>query len=460
METIKYKNEKEYTFESSRLEGESVFELNHLESPIKFCTLNDFNPQVTDGYKNATPIDSNTSSIVTYINSQHDGLYSNNDRTAINTLDRRESAKDIANFVRETIGGFDNNTFANLDISEGVDIYNLTPEEAAKISVNLVRELSNYDHLSVKLSDGFDKFTSSFNNPILSQKVRDTFNKYYTSKGDKSSVLQLLTSLRDKPNTPNGVCRNYAHATKIIFDALKEVQDPEKTKLSDIYCITQSGKMPEGPHMWNVFIANTDDGIAFCPADPTETRSFDDPALCRVYIEKIIEFFSNRNRWKLHETGDILEWEERKAEREQQENLAQIPEEWKTKNEEELPPTEFEIERATNKRCEALKPLKEIYQFYKDSASEYAKFSSSFIDTSNPNDQSLQTIQHFLEKASELSDLLQSHNIIAEDSEMIKSFLERISTLEAPSIESQTGRIEKLSKVGRGVMSLFKSLRR
>lgn len=137
----------------------------------------------------------------------------------------------------------------------------LTPEQAVKLSVWLVQDVSKYSH-------------------------HETGRTTADTKSDLSTTMELLRDgivNKDNPNWQgNGVCRNVAANVKVVFDALKSNQG-EYSMLANTYAIRARGDQGDGyyvarmasrnshlttqvedhnGHVWNEFVTVDANGSA------------------------------------------------------------------------------------------------------------------------------------------------------------------------------------------------------
>lgn len=114
------------------------------------------------------------------------------------------------------------------------------------------------------------------------------YDRAFGSGPDNMSALDLLQHGVDGKKAGNieplGVCRHYALAVKVMFEALKAKQDPDTSRLNNTYCIDaasmsrdmydpiiprKGAKDRHGGHAWNSFVTVTDKGIEAAVIDAT-----------------------------------------------------------------------------------------------------------------------------------------------------------------------------------------------
>ncbi|MBS7346357.1 MAG: hypothetical protein KIG14_01450, partial [Candidatus Sacchiramonaceae bacterium] len=117
------------------------------------------------------------------------------------------------------------------------DLRYLSPKQAVMIATEMVIDNTKYAYNDIRGND--------------------------TTKNDTKSVIELLDDFRDNHNNPNwdgnGVCRNFAKMTNLIFQSIKDMQDPKYSRLNTTFCYDQEGlgekfdPGSEGAHAWNIF---------------------------------------------------------------------------------------------------------------------------------------------------------------------------------------------------------------
>lgn len=144
---------------------------------------------------------------------------------------------------------------ANLVGTLGIShLDDLTPEQAVKLSVGVVQQLSKYSYSEVNMSEG-------------------------ASSADKQTAMELLQAGRqhkgDREWSGNGVCRNISSTVAAVFDSLKAHQKQEKN-LSRTYVLMSQGIDGDGyntsfndpnsmrptGHAWNTFVTIDSTGSA------------------------------------------------------------------------------------------------------------------------------------------------------------------------------------------------------
>ncbi len=254
--------ENDKSIEVSNFGGKPSLELFHDGLRHGFFNRSNFDPQVTPGERSDTVIiethretyknsPANTILSGRIKNYSEDRIKEANNKTYQNSISR-DSALEVANFSAK-LCALDKNLMDLSEIKDINDLKELSPRQAMLLSTNIVMKLKNYDHSEI--SDGH-------------------------RKADRMSTLEIMKHLSKEGDSPLGVCRNYADMTKIIFMALKKVQNPETTRLANTYCREIMGESPWDAinpfkskpavgHKYNQFITFTHNGIAITNVDPT-----------------------------------------------------------------------------------------------------------------------------------------------------------------------------------------------
>lgn len=148
------------------------------------------------------------------------------------------------------------------------DLRLLTPQQAARLSLEVVTRLKKYNLDEMDLPHG-------------------------ETESDQNSALFLIhRGLRERDSSDfrgNGICRNFASAVKVVFDGIKSNQTPFNY-LRDTYAFYESGprsdfdpsyvapplnvglsmKQDQRPgHAWNSFITIDEGGVSQTVADAT-----------------------------------------------------------------------------------------------------------------------------------------------------------------------------------------------
>ena len=254
--------ENDKSIEVSNFGSEPSLELFHDGLRHGFFNRSNFDPQVTPGERSDTVIiethretyknsPANTILSGRIKNYSEDRIKEANNKTYQNSISR-DSVLAVANFSAK-LCALDKNLMDLSEIKDINDLKELSPRQAMLLSTNIVMKLKNYDHSEI--SDGH-------------------------RKADRMSTLEIMKHLSKEGDSPLGVCRNYADMTKIIFMALKKVQNPETTRLANTYCREIMGESPWDAinpfkskpavgHKYNQFITFNHNGIAITNVDPT-----------------------------------------------------------------------------------------------------------------------------------------------------------------------------------------------
>lgn len=257
--------ENDKSIEVSNFGGKPGIELFHNGARYGFFNRSNFDPQVTPGersdtaiieahmeaYKNSPANTILSGRIKDYSEDRIEKFNNRSSETYQNSISR-DSVLAVANFSAKLCAS-DKNLMDLSEIKDINDLKELSPRQAMLLSTNIVMKLKNYDNSEVSDSH---------------------------RKADRMSTLEIMKHLSKEGDSPLGVCRNYADMTKIIFTALKKVQNPETTRLANTYCREIVGESPWDAvnpfksksavgHKYNQFITFTHNGTAITNVDPT-----------------------------------------------------------------------------------------------------------------------------------------------------------------------------------------------
>ena len=257
--------ENDKSIEVSNFGSKPSLELFHNGARYGFFNRSNFDPQVTPGersdtaiieahkeaYKNSPANTILSGRIKDYSEDRIEKFNNRSSETYQNSISR-DSVLAVANFPAKLCAS-DKNLMNLSEIKDINDLKELSPRQAMLLSTNIVIKLKNYD----------------------GSEVSDRHRK-----ADRMSTLEIMKHLSKEGDSPLGVCRNYADMTKIIFMALKKVQDPKTTRLANTYCREIVGEHPWDAvnpfkskstenHKYNQFITFTHNGTAITNVDPT-----------------------------------------------------------------------------------------------------------------------------------------------------------------------------------------------
>lgn len=257
--------ENDKSIEVSNFGSKPSLELLHNGVRYGFFNRSNFDPQVAPGERSDTAIieahreaykNSPTNTILSgriknYSKDRIEKFNNRSSETYQNSISR-DSVLAVANFSAKLCAS-DKNLMDLSEIKDINDLKELSPRQAMLLSTNIVMKLKNYD----------------------GSEVSDRHRK-----ADRMSTLEIMKHLSKEGDSPLGVCRNYADMTKIIFMALKKVQNPETTRLANTYCREIVGESPWDTvnsfkskstenHKYNQFITFTHNGTAITNVDPT-----------------------------------------------------------------------------------------------------------------------------------------------------------------------------------------------
>lgn len=155
----------------------------------------------------------------------------------------------------------------------------LTPQQAIWFTLRLVRHLTRYTIRDAAIGND------------------EIFIDDGNLRADKTDAIDLLREgiahAEDGAWNGNGVCRQFADITTLIFDALKAMQT--KGELNNIYCLNLGGWDYEeknllasnaDPHAWNMFVAIRREETDIAIVDPTWSE-MEGEELVRVDYTKI-----------------------------------------------------------------------------------------------------------------------------------------------------------------------------